>query len=80
MPRDRSSYRKVPIHPTSDDVCWSEKFGGTQKENQSRFTLLLEIESRLREETRNGKVDELKRSKKRERQCSRVSILSRYCE
>jgi hypothetical protein len=57
MPRERS-YRKVPIHPTSDDVCWSEKFGGTQKENQSLFTLLIEIESRLRAETRYEKVDE----------------------
>jgi hypothetical protein len=79
MPRERS-YRKVPIHPTSDDVCWSEKFGGTQKENQSLFTLLIEIESRLRAETRYEKVDQLKRSRKRERQCWRVSNLSRYCE
>jgi hypothetical protein len=78
MDRVRSSYPKIPIHPTSDVAC---RLGGTQKENKSLFSLLLEIESRMRAETRNEKIDQLfKRSKKRERQYSRVDKLSRYCE
>jgi hypothetical protein len=78
MNRERSSYRKIPIHATSDVACW---FGGTQKENKSLFSLLLEIESRLRAETRNEKIDQVfNRSKERDRQCSRVNNLSRYCE
>ena len=32
MSRERSSYRKIPIHATSDVACW---FGGTRKENKS---------------------------------------------
>jgi hypothetical protein len=78
MHRARSSYPKIPIHPTSDVACW---FSGTQNENKSLFSLLLEIESRLRPETRNEKIDQLlKRSKVRDRECSRVNNLSRYCE
>jgi hypothetical protein len=80
MDRERSSYPKIPIHPTSDVAC---RLGGTQKENKSLFSLLLEIESRMRGETRNEKIDQLfKRSKKRGRQYqySRVDNLSRYCE
>ena len=80
MDRERSSYPKIPIHPASDVAC---RLGGTQKENKSLFSLLLEIESRMRAETRNEKIDQLfKRSKKRERQYqySRVDNLSRYRE
>ena len=80
MDRERSSYPKIPIHPASDVAC---RFAGTQKENKSLFSLLLEIESRMRAETRNEKIDQLfKRSKKRKRQYqySRVDNLSRYCE
>jgi hypothetical protein len=80
MDRERSSYPKIPIHPASDVAC---RLGFTQKENKSLFSLLLEIESRMRAETRNEKIDQLfKRSKKRERQYqySRVDNLSRYCE
>jgi hypothetical protein len=78
MDRERRSYPKILIHPTSDVACW---FGGTQKENKSLFSLLLEIESRLRAETRNEKIDQLfKRSKERDRQCSRVNNLSRCRE
>jgi hypothetical protein len=76
MDRERSSYPKIPIHP-------ARRLGGTQKENKSLFSLLLEIESRMRAETRDEKIDQLfKRSKKRERQYqySRVDNLSRYCE
>ena len=78
MDGERSSYRKIPIHPTSDVVCW---FGGKQKENKSLFSLLLEIETGVRAETRNEKIDQLfKRSKERDRHCSRMNNLSRYCE
>jgi hypothetical protein len=78
MDHEQSSYPKIPIHPTSDVACW---FGATQKENKSLFSLLLEIESRLRAETRNEKIDQLfKRSKERDRPCSRVNNLSRYRE
>ena len=78
MDGERSSYRKIPIHPTGDDVCW---FGGEQKEHKSLYRLLLEIESGLRAESRNEKIDQLfKRSKERDRQRSRVNNLSRYCE
>ena len=80
MEHEQSSYPKIPIHPTSDVAC---RLGGTQKENKSLFSLLLEIESQMRAETRNEKIDQLlKRSKKREHQYqySRVNNLSRYRE
>ena len=78
MDRERSRYPKIPIYPTSDVACW---FDGTQKGNKSLFSLLLEIESRPRAETRNEKIDQLfKRSKERDRQCSRINNLSRYRE
>lgn len=80
MDREGSSYPKMPIHPASDVAC---RLGGTQKENKSLFSLLLEIESQMRAETRNKKIDQLfKRSKKSEHhyQYSRVDNLSRYCE
>ena len=80
MGRERSSYPKISIHPASKVAC---RLGGTQKENKSLFSLLLEIESRMRAETRDQQIDQLfKRSKKREHQYqySRVDNLSRYCE
>ena len=80
MDRERSSYPKIPIHPASDVAC---RLGGAQKQNKSLFSLLLEIESRMRAETRNEKIDQLsKPSKKREHQhlYSSLHPLSRYCE
>jgi hypothetical protein len=80
MNRERSSYPKIPIHPASDVAC---RLGGTPKENKSLFSLLLEIESQMRAETRNEKINQLfKRSKKRghQYQSSRGDNLSRYCE
>ena len=80
MDRERSRYPKIPIYPTRDVACW---FDGTQKGNKSLFSLLLEIESRMRAKTRNEKINQLfKGSKKRERQYrySRVENLSRYRE
>ena len=82
MHQERSSYRKFPIHEktlsTSDVVCW--KLSGTRKRDQSLFSLLLEIESRLRTEARNDQIEQLKRSKEKDRQRSSVNKLSRYCE
>ena len=76
MDRERSSYPKIP----SDVAC---RLGGTQNENKSLFSLLLEIERQMRAETRNEQMARLfKRFKKREHQYqySRVDNLSRYCE
>ena len=84
MDRERSSYRISPIHekalPANDVVCWSGKLDGTRKSDQSLFSLLLEIESRLRTETRNDQINQLKQSKEKDRQRSRVNNLSRYRE
>ena len=84
MDQERSSYRKFPIAektlPSRDVVCWSGELGGTSKRDQSLFGLLLEIESRLRAEARNDQVDQLRRSKEKDRQRTRINNLSRYCE
>jgi hypothetical protein len=84
MHRERSSRRKYPIHekalPANDLVCCSGKLSDTQKRDQSLFSLLLEIETRLRAEARDVQVEQLKRSKEKDRQRSRVNNLSRYCE
>jgi len=53
---------------------------GTPKRDQSLFSLLLEIESRLRKESRNDQIEQRKRSKEKDRQRSSVNNLSRYCE
>ena len=84
MHQERSNYPKFPIHekalPASDVVCWSGKLSGTRKRDQSLFILLLEIERRVRTEARNDQIEQLKRSKEKDRQRSRVNNLSRYCE
>jgi hypothetical protein len=78
MDHEQCSYPKIPIHPTSDVAC---SLDATQKENKSLFSLLLEIESRLRAETPNEKIKQLfNRSKERDHQCSRVNKLTRYRE
>jgi len=77
------NYPKFQIYgkilSSSEVVCRSEKLRGTPKGDQSLFSLLLEIESRLRAE---GRIDqfERKRSKEKDRQRSRGNNLSRYCE
>jgi len=79
-----SNYPKVLIHEkapsTSEIVCGSWRLSGTPKRDQSLFSLLLEIESRLRTEGRNDQIEQRKRSKEKDRQRSRVNNLSRYCE
>ena len=72
MDRERSSYPKIPIHPPSDVAC---RLGGAQKQNKSLFSLLLEIESRMRAETRNEKIDQLSKPSKKES----TSICIRAC-
>ncbi len=85
MHQERSNYPKFQIHEktplsTSEVVCRSGKLSGTRKRSQSLFGLLLEVESRLRTEDRNDQIEQLKQSKGKDRQRSRVNNLSRYCE
>jgi hypothetical protein len=84
MHQGSSDYPKFQSHDktlsTSEVVCRSEKLGGTPKRDQSLFSLLPEIESRLRTERRNDQIEQRKRSKEKDRQRPRVNTLSRYCE
>jgi hypothetical protein len=84
MHQERSNYPKFQIHEktlsTSEVLCRSGKLSGTRKRDQSLFSLLLEIESRLGTEGRNDQIVQPKRSNKKDRQRSRVNNLSRYCE
>jgi hypothetical protein len=55
MHQGRSNYPKFQIHEKTPSIlCWSEKLSGVRQRDQSLFSLLLEIESRLRKEGRNG--------------------------
>jgi hypothetical protein len=80
MEQGRSNHPKFQIHEKNLSgntvLCWSEKLSGTRQRDQSLFSLLLEIESRLRKEGRKDKIDQRKRSRQR----SRLTNLSRYCE
>ena len=80
----RSSYPKFQSHEktlsTSEVVCRSEKSSGTPKRDQSLFSLLLEIESRLRTQGRNDQIEQRKRSKEKDRWRLSVNNPSRYCE
>jgi hypothetical protein len=84
MRQGQRNYPKFQIHEkilsTSEVVCRSVKLSGTPKRDQSLFSLLLEIESRLRKESRNDQIEQRKRSKEKDRQRSSVNNLSRYCE
>jgi hypothetical protein len=86
MHQGSSNYPKVLIHEktpsTSEIVCGSWRLSGTPKRDQSLFSLLLEIEDRLRKEGRNDQIERRKhkQSKEKDRQPSRVNNLSRYCE
>ena len=42
--------------------------------------LFLEIESKLRRDGRNDQIEQLRRSREKDRQQPRVNNLSRYCE
>jgi hypothetical protein len=84
MHQGSSDYPKFQIHEkalsTTEIVGRSEKLSGTPKRDQSFFSLLLEIESRLRKDGRNHQIEQRKRSKEKDRQRSRLNNLSRYCE
>jgi len=83
MQQGPSNYPKFQICgkilSSSEVVCRSEKLCGTPKKDQSLFSLLLEIEGRLRNEGRNDQF-ERRRSKQKDRWPSSVKNFSRYCE
>jgi hypothetical protein len=79
MHQEQNNYPKFQTHE-NEGACRSEKLSGTRKRDQSLFSLLLEVERRLRTEDRNDQVHRLKRSKQKDRRHSRVKSLSRYCE
>jgi hypothetical protein len=78
------NYPKFQIYgkilSSSEVVCRSKKLCGTPKRDQSLFSLLLEIESRLRTEGRNDRIEQLRRSREKDRQRSGLNNFSRYCE
>ena len=84
MHQGQSNYPKFQIHETALSttkmVCGPWKLSGPRKRDQSLFSLLLEIESRLRREGRNDQIEQRKRSKEKDRQRSIGNNLSRYCE
>ena len=84
MQQKRSNFPKLQIHEktlsTTEIVCGFGELSGTRKRDQSLFSLLLEIESRLRTEGRDDEIEQRKRSKEKDRQRSRANNLSRYCE
>jgi len=81
MHQEKSHYqisRKLFLQTTSFAGLGSCE--ACEKKDQSLFSHLLEIESRLRREARNDKIEQLKRSKEKDRKCSRINNLSRHCE
>jgi hypothetical protein len=81
MQHERSNFSKFQIREkalsTTQIICGSREFTVRPKTDQSLFSLLLEIESRLRAEGRNN---QRKRSKEKDRRRSRLNNLSRHCE
>jgi hypothetical protein len=84
MQHERSNFPKLQIHEktlsTTEIVCGFGELTGTRKRDQSLFSLLLEIESRVRTEGRNDQIEQRKRSKEKDGWHSRANNLSRYCE
>ena len=84
MHQGLSNYPKFQIHEkalsTTEMVCGPWKLSGSRKKDQSLFSLLLQIESRLRTQGRNDQIEQRKRSREKDRQRPRVNNLSRYCE
>ena len=84
MHQGPSNYPKFQMNgktlSATEMVCGSWKLSDARKRDQSLFSLLLEIESRLRKEGRNHQIEQLRRSRERDRQGPRVNNLSRYCE
>jgi hypothetical protein len=61
-------------------ICGSWKLSDARKRDQNLFSLLLEIESRLRKEGRKDQIEQRNRSKEKDRRRLSVNNLSRYCE
>jgi hypothetical protein len=84
MHQGPSNYPKFQIHEkalsTTEMVCGPWKLSGTRKKDQSLFSLLLQIERRLRTQGRNDQIELLRRSREKDRLRPRVNNLSRYCE
>ena len=84
MHQGPSNYPKFQIHEkalsANEVVCGPWKLTGTPKRDQSLFSLLLEIESRLCTEGRNDQIEQRKRSQAKDRRRRSVNNLSRYCE
>ena len=84
MHQARNNYPEFQMHKktfsTTEMVCGSWKLSGARERDQSLFSLLLEIESRLRTEGRKDQIERRKRSKEKDRQHSRANNFSRYCE
>ena len=83
MDHERSKFPNVNYDkalPTTEIVSASGEFSCTRIRDQSLFSLLLEIERRLRTEGRIDRIEQGKRSKGKDRQRLRVNNLSRYCE
>jgi hypothetical protein len=82
MQHERRNFSKFQIHEktlsTTQIICGSGEVTVRPKTDQSLFSLLLEIESRLRTEGRNDQIAQ--RSKEKDRRRSSVNNLSRYCE
>jgi hypothetical protein len=64
----------------SEVLCGSGKFSGAPRRDQSLFSFLLEIQSRLGTEGLNDQIEQPKQSNEKDRQRSTVYNLSRYCE
>jgi hypothetical protein len=82
MYEGQNSYPKFQVHELTLSITKSlvaRKLRGTLKRDQSLFSLLLEIESRLRKEGRNDQIKQPKRLRNKDGHRSRVN-LSRYCE
>ena len=75
MHQEQSDFPKFQIRGNA-----LSKLRGRSESHQSLFSLLLEIESRLRTEGRDDEIEQRKRSKEKDRERSRVNNLSRYCE
>ena len=84
MHQGPSNYPKPQIDEkalsTTEIVSGAGKLSGTRKRDQSLFSLLLEIEGRLRAEVRNDQIEQRKRSKEKDRRRLSVNNLSRYSE
>ena len=80
----QSNYSKSEIPEktlsTSEAFFRSGRLSGTRKRDESLFSFLLKIESRVGKEARNDQIEQPKQSKEKDRQRSRVYNLSRYCE